>query len=157
MENARVPRLLASALLLLAAACGDTSGSDPLKRVYVLRTVEARQLPQATIDQSYPDGSRTVHTLLSDSLVLVSDTVLNRRRVERHASYRGPDDAGFINEFALAELGTYRRRGDVVFVTWQSLSRDTLWMRSGALVAAEHIGLLCSICTPLRTVEFVYR
>lgn len=157
MIKARVTRLLASALLLLAA-CNDTSGPDPLKRVYVLSTVEARQLPQATVDQSYPDGSRTVQTLLSDSLVFVSDTVLNRLRVERHASYRSPNDAGFIHEYATAELGIYRRRGSVVFVTWEGLSRDTLWMRSGALVAAEHIGLLCSTCTPpLRTVEFVYR
>lgn len=157
MKFVCVPRLFASALLLLFAGCGDTAGSDPLKRVYVLSTIDGRQMPQPTVNHSYSDGSRTIHTLLSESLVVVSDTSLSRRRVRRFASYRNPSDPGFINEDRFTESGVYRRRGNVVFVTWDSQIRDTLWVRSNTLVGSEMLGFRCPICPPVQYVEFVYR
>lgn len=157
MIKARRPRLLASALLLLAAACNDASGPDPLKRVYVLSTIDGRQIPQPTEAHTYPNGARLIHTLLSDTIVFVSDTLLSRRQAKRFADYAGPSDPGFIIEERSAESGVYQRRGDVLFVTWESRLRDTLWVRSGTLVGSQLLGFRCPSCAPLQTAEFVYR
>jgi hypothetical protein len=156
MKVARVPRLLAPALLMLAVACGDTAGADPLKRVYVLSTAAGRPLP-LSVEQSFPDGTRRVHTVLSDTLLFVSDSILHRRREELF-SHVTPGNLALGSSQRVEKTGRYRRRGEVLFITWLDQGRDTLWVRSGTLVAAENVGSVCTSCQPLvQTVEFVYR
>lgn len=136
---------------MLGASCKDAAGPVPLKEVYVLSRIAGQPLPQVTTNETI------VVTVISDSLVFLSDTLLDRRRRGR-VSF-APGDPG--RDHSDATLGTYRRRGDVIFVTWRSGTfsgrRDTLWLRSEEVVGSELLGTLCLVCQPVRIAEFVYR
>lgn len=131
----------AAAVALLLAACGDSTGSDPMTGVYVAQSVNGRAVPAVLDSMPWNDGTTyTLQRLMAASVEFLDDENARYTFVERHVAYTGADSVGGGSCQSLTL--PYRREGSRVVLVVEPalygqqgpLRLDTLQVQNDELV-----------------------
>jgi len=129
-------------------------------RTFVLTTVDGKGLPFLAYDRTAPDGSRSAHWIVADTLRLLGDGRLSYAKVDRWLD-QNSGEPETMDDVTTSAGGFFEQVDDRVAVAWHYLQRpaqayftDTLQVRANDVVRRMAL-YTCAEC-PRPVVDFVY-
>ena len=150
----------AVAVALVLSGCSDSTGPRPFSGTYVLARIDGTGPPLVTSDHTFSNGERLVHSIVYDTIKFTSATTARRSESFQSVRFDATGTPLQANASSASYTGMVQRDGNVVAITWASLSGSLvqeLELVHGTLAWQTMVGIICSDNCPLpETALFTY-